>query len=284
MPLVHHTQLAAKISVTATFVDQHDRKVQFDAEKWEHIDQWDAIVCPAVLVSRKELFLLLAERMNCGRTRRGMLAVAKCKWTIGRHVTVTTSEGYPLHYYGHGTSAAKNNKYPTWVEVAGYDKVTPGSRRNTSRLARVVCGIQLTDIKTSTGFPLAPALIDVVGKKGEDTVTFLLVRYATPHESATQRGPEHRPLCPGPLQYSHCLWKWAKRHGGYSRGCFRPRPWERHRRLFGRTLEEQQSTKQADLLAWYDIIQLTNIKCYVNVHPDPSTTETNVFLQSLLFC
>ena len=272
--------------MTSKFVDQHGHNVQFDAQNWEHVDQWDTVVCPSVLVSRKELLLLLAERMQCGRTRPGMLAVSNCTCTIGRHVTVTTSQGCTLHYYGHGSLADKNNRYPTWVEVTGYDKATPGSRRQTSRLACVMCGIQLTDIRASTGSPLKKELVDVVGKKGQDTVTFLLVRYATAHHSATQRGPEHRPLCPGPLRHSHCLWKWAQRKPGYSRGCFRPRPWERNKRYFGSTPEEQDMNKQMELRAWYDVVQVTNIKCYANVHQIPNSTRSgsSLFLQSLLWC
>ena len=43
----------------------------------------------------------------------------------------------------------------------------------------------------------------------------------------------------------------------------------------------ENRVQEADKLAWYDIIQSTNIGNYANVHPVPD--QENVFLQSLLW-
>ena len=119
--------------------------------------------------------------------------------------------------------------------------------------------------------------------KAHNSVTFLLVRYAKPHASAVQRGPEHRPLCPGPLKNTHCLWTWATRPEGYERGCFRPRPWQRHKRYFGSTEDEQSRVMEGDRRAWYDLIQVTSIKNFANVQKDPDPYLDHVFLQSCLW-
>ena len=99
--------------------------------------------------------------------------------------------------------------------------------------------------------------------------SFLSDTHAAPHQSATLRGPEHRPLCPGPLKNTHCLWTWAERPEGHERGLFRPRPWSRHRRHFGSTQLQQDELMQSNRRAWYDLIQVTNIRNYANVQKDP---------------
>lgn len=272
--------LAVKISVTQPLLDRDGMPVVIEPHKWEHSDMWDAVLSPTVLVSRKELLLLVAERMGQSRNRDGMRRVALCKWMIGKRVIVTTSSEEPTtHYWGCGSYShlGDNPLRPTWVEVEGYDRK---GGRQTSRLAFVVCGIQLTNVKNTMGIDVPESLRDV--QDDTDQVTFLLVRYAKAHPLALMRGPESRPVCPGPLKNTHCLWTWATRPEGYERGCFRTRPWERHARYFGRTVSEQNQVKENDRLAWYDIIQITNVRTFANVQKDPDME--NVFLQTAFWC
>ena len=77
------------------------------------------------------------------------------------------------------------------------------------------------------------------------------------------RGPEHRPLCPGPLRDTHCLWMWYQRPATFRRGCWRPRPWERHKHMFGETEELQNLRKAQEARAWFDLIQTSNITCHL---------------------
>ena len=275
----------SKISSSSPFLDQHNKRVSFaDTPNWSHSDNWDTIICPNILVSRKELLQLLAEKLHIPRNQVGMRKVAKCVYSIDRHVTVTTVSKMKLHYWGSGTynrvgRQSSTSAWQTWVEVEGCDR--SASRRLTSRLAFVVCAIHLKNISVSLGMPLARELREV---EDPDSVTFFLVRYAAPHPSATLRGPENRPLCPGPLKNTHCLWTWAMRPEGHERGCFRPRPWSRHRRYFGSTEPQQEQLMQSNRRAWYDLIQVTNIKNYANVQKDPDPyLDGEVFLQSCVW-
>ena len=170
VPLVED-QLAEKITVSAHLFDHDGRAVVLKPQDWVHTDQWDLLLCPSVLVSRKEVLLLLAERLWNLRTKKAMYQVASCPWTIGRHVAVTTSSGVRLHYYGVGTGKVQN-KFQTWVEVLGFDQVRS---KKTSRLACVICGIQLKDFLNTTGCPIPETLRDVQGIPGRHSVTFLLV-------------------------------------------------------------------------------------------------------------
>ena len=286
-------QKPRKISTSMSFLDQNIKPVSFsDAPNWTHADKWDTIICPDILVSRKELLLLLAEKLRTTRNQSGMRMVAKCITSIDRHVTVTTVSNMNLHYWGSGTYncvGRRSAKWQTWVEVEGYDRLG-SSKRLTSRLAFVVCAVHLKNIRDNMGAPLAPELHEVEAQtrrpdsRGPDSVTFCLIRYATPHPSATGRGPQHRPLCPGPLENTHCLWTWASRPESHERGCFRPRPWSRHRRHFGSTPDAQEKRKELNLRAWYDLIQVTNIKNYANVQKDPDPhLDGEVFLQSCVW-
>ena len=104
-----------------------------------------------------------------------------------------------------------------------------------------------------------------------------------PHQDVRrQRGPEHRPLCPGPLKDTHCLWKWCQRGGNFRRGCFRTRPWERHKHMFGDTEEEQNRRKTQEARAWFDFIQSSNIGCHTNVKED--WDRQDALLQSVMWC
>jgi hypothetical protein len=83
------------------------------------------------------------------------------------------------------------------------------------------------------------------------------------------------PTCPGPLRYTHNLWKWHKKENqrtaisGFRYGRLPP---NQKRWL-------QPSSKRTSLLfASYDIVELDTLGKYANVSPDYSS---NGFLQSV---
>ena len=193
-----------------------------------------------------------------------------------------TSSGVTSHYWGGGVTPDTTDSFRRgdWVEVAGTE-VYRRQLVSTSRLGRVICGLKIRNIKR---------VFDNVDDEGwdnkdcrdKDYVVFLLVRYAMPHpDCGSARGPKHRPLCPGELQRTHCLWKWYERPVTFRRGCWRARPWDRHKHLFGDTLQQQESRKQQECRAWYDVIQSNNIVGHANVTPDWDRDES--FLQSVIW-
>ena len=168
-----------------------------------------------------------------------------------------------------------------WVEVKGREMCRGVL---TSRLARIICGVRIRRLQQY--FP-ATAMPDDVwineNNKKSDTAVFLLVRYAMAHpDVGRQRGPECRPLCPGPLRDTHCLWQWYQRPSTFRRGCWRPRPWSRNKHLFGQTEEIQNLRKEQDARAWFDIIQTGNISRHTNVRKDWDRPDS--FIQSVMWC
>ena len=175
------------------------------------------------------------------------------------------------------TSAFKRGD---WVELQGTDKCRGVE---TSRLARIICGVEVRHLNKFLPECMCDDVWEDRSSKKNDTAVYLLVRYATAHpDVGRERGPEHRPLCPGILKDTHCLWKWSQRPANFRRGCWRARPWERHKHMVGATEAEQNLRKEQDARAWYDLIQTANIIRHTNVRED--WDRPNSFLQSVIWC
>ena len=246
-----------------------------------HVDTWDRILHEGVPVSLRELVSLALSQLHLQDNDINRGKILQCDWSLGWHVTSTTTEGVTKHYRGGGVTPGTTSSYlrGDWVEIGG-DDLYRGER--TSRLARVVCGVVIRNLKQI--FTDLPGTIwEYEDCEQQDYVVFLLVRYAMAHpDVGRERGLEYRPLCPGELKNTHCLWKWYERPANFRRGCFRTRPWERHKHLFGTTPEQQETRKSQERLAWYDFIQCTNVTYHANVQRDFDRPDS--FLQSVMWC
>ena len=154
----------------------------------------------------------------------------------------------------------------------------------TSRLCRMICGIQIDNVHRclDTGTVSNETWETDENKHGK-TVVFILVRYAAPHPATRgARGPKNRPLCPGVLRDTHCLWKWAQRPSTFRRGCLRGAAWDKNKSFFGHDTDTQEKRKECEQRAWYDLIQVHDIVSHANVQVDPD--RENSFLQSVMWC
>ena len=250
-----------------------------------HPDTWDRILCEGVPLSVREITHLVASFLHMTVNVRSAQQLLTCSWSLGWHVTTTSSDNTSRHYWGGGLTPGTTSNYlrGDWIEVAGTENY---NNTVTSRMARIVCGVQVCDCAKVLVPPRIPEDIsDDVWQTPENkksrTLTFLLVRYAQAHPHARRlRGPQHRPLCPGVLKDSHCLWSWAKRPVGWKRGCFQGRSWQRNRRLFGNTDAAREVRKTAEERAWYDVIQSNSILHYANLQKDPDRDDA--FIQSIM--
>ena len=244
-----------------------------------HHDTWNSILCKGVPVSVREIVSLCVAALQLPNTAANRLSLLRCSWYLGWHVTATPPEGSSTHYWG-GAGKTSNRNRQDWVEVAGTE-ICRG--RATSRLARIICGVKIRNISKIFGREHLGDVWENVDSKSKDCVVLLLVRYACAHpDTTTRRGPNFRPLCPGLLKNTHCLWKWHQKPANYRRGCWQRRPWERHKHLFGATEAEQQSRKDKEKRAWYDVIQSSNIISHANVTKDWDRDDS--FLQSVMWC
>ena len=262
---------------------QNGRRGMHSVSTTIHRDTWDRLLCEGVPVSLRELVSLVAEQIQLSPTAHNLSRLLQCSYRLGWHVSSRDSQGVVRHYWGGGLTPNTSSAFKRgdWVELQGTDECRGVE---TSRLARIICGVEVRHLSK-----FLPAEMDGDDvwedrySRENDTAVYLLVRYAAPHTDVGRvRGPEHRPLCPGILKNTHCLWKWSQRHANYRRGCWRTRPWERHKHMLGATEAEQNLRKEQDARAWYDLIQTTNIIRHTNVNED--WDRPNAFLQSVIWC
>ena len=246
-----------------------------------HQDSWDRILCAGVPVSLREIVSLVASQLQLRDYSQNRMKLLQCSWTLGWHVTARDAAGVATHFWGGGLTpdTTTSLKRGDWVEVKGTEMCRGVL---TSRLARIICGVRIRQLQKF--FPSIPDVVwENENNKKSDTAVFLLVRYAMAHpDVGRRRGPQHRPLCPGPLRDTHCLWKWYQRPPTFRRGCWRPRPWSRHKHMFGQTEEMQNLRKEQDARAWFDVIQTGNIARHTNVRKD--WDRPNSFIQSVIWC
>ena len=251
-------------------------------ERTLHHDVWDRVLCEGVPVSLRELVSFACAQLQLeGELNRNQLL--RCSWSLGWHVTQRTVDGTIRHFWGGGVTPNTTTNYRRgdWVEVSGKEMFRG---ELTSRLARIVCGVKIGNIRqVFRDQAIHESVWETEDCKARDYAVYLLVRYAAPHAACgRRRGPEKRPLCPGEFQSTHCLWTWYERPPQYRRGCWRERPWSRHRHLFGNTEQDQQSRRRAEARAWYDLIKVSDISDYANVSKDYDRPDA--FLQSVMWC
>ena len=247
-----------------------------------HHDTWNSMTHEGVPVSLLELVQLVADFLGILVDMDNSHKLLQCHWQLGWHVTSTDHNDTTRHYRGGGVTPTTTSNYQRgdWVETNVSD-VHSGVR--TSRLARIVCGVRISGVRRIMRSDFPDETWETLENKRSDTLFFLLVRYASPHRnSGRRRGPQNRPLCPGILRDTHCLWSWTKRRVNFQRGCLSGNHWERNRHLFGHDIDSQLKRRDSEQRAWYDLIQVHDIKCYANVQIDPDRDEA--FLQSVMWC
>ena len=143
-----------------------------------HPDIWDKILSAGIPVSLRELVSLTASQMGLPSNSETLHQLLQCDWTLGWHVTGKDGSGCTRHYWGGGLTPQTTSNYlrGDWVEVTGTETCR-GER--TSRLARVICGVQIKNVRRIFGGPLIDSLNIWQNNtcKNGDYVVYLLVRY-----------------------------------------------------------------------------------------------------------
>ena len=103
----------------------------------------------------------------------------------------------------------------------------------------------------------------------DDSITFILARYFSPHPSAYERDAQYRPVCPGPLRLNHCLWKYAE-SARYRRSMCHPDgspnvDFVRQGHLFGDTATQRRKSFDNDKRAYFNVIVPRSIQRRVHM-------------------
>ena len=94
-----------------------------------------------------EIVHLVLENLGMVRSMDNSRKLLQCTWQLSWHVVATTNAGTTKHFRGGGVTpeTTTNLLRGDWVETDGTDTSRGGVV--TSRLARIICGIQIRNVK-----------------------------------------------------------------------------------------------------------------------------------------
>ena len=133
------------VKTLSRFADRNRRGLPLQASDRSHI--WNYVLCEGVPVSLLEMVHLVLEHLGVDVNMENSRAVLRCDWELGWHVAARTHEGTVKHYRGGGVTpgTTSNLLRGDWVETTVTD--TQGGVV-TSRLARVICGIRISNMRS----------------------------------------------------------------------------------------------------------------------------------------
>jgi len=161
---------------------------------------------PQVRLARVELLDMLCDKLQMSKTRESYSMLQCLSWTFGRKLVMPNGVVY-------------------WATDTDYLGDTDSSRRDVFRihgsercrqLETSFCCEAVVFVQISGWHLLLDAMPNrelpryLAQDLDSDTLRFVLGRWLTDHPDSTRRDSTFRPVCPGPLEHTHCLWKYAK--------------------------------------------------------------------------
>ena len=124
--------------------------------------------------------------------------------------------------------------------------------RGTCLSAQLITFIYLSGFGKDGGVPLVD---------GEDSVSYALVRWLTPHPEALVRDTMQRPICPPPMDINHALWKFATEN----RPLLTPSIVNRHITSYpGGTMDDKVRHMHSEERAWFGLVEIDCIEEILN--------------------
>lgn len=113
-------------------------------------------------------------------------------------------------------------------------------------------------LKPGVKLPLRRLIGNIQNGIVDDFLNLILIRWFSPHPTATERNSQDLHLCPGPLSINHCVWR-------YSRSTFnrpilinndgRPTRYFNEQSLyFDKTRTQQLRCPESESREYYDLI------------------------------
>ena len=214
------------------------------------------------LVARHELMDLLCEELKLPRNRVTYSRMCYLGWYFGQKlirqdgkIFWATDTRYP---YG---GLRRDN-----LRIAGSEVTGTGRNKRVSALCcQAVLFLTVTNLST---------LRTSTSTISNNTMTFVLGRWFRPHETVRLRDGDNLPICPGPLQTNHCLWKHALSERPREALATKNNPdrpcaaFERQKRLFGVDRDEQLARFELDKHAYYCLLTTDTIIDTMNMCPE----------------
>ena len=222
-----------------------------------------------VRLAKFEILDLMCKRAGLQATLHSYSLLGRLKWTFGQKLTTATGHTFwatdtQYSAYGYGNRRKRRDI----IRVGGTEEVPvllPNQtvvQKNTALCCETICFIQISGWKDADlgNFRLSAELQAEVDSNfsPEDTLTFVLVRWLSPHPDAWDRDSMCRPICPGPYKLNHCLWQYSvttqPRKSLANEDETPTEAFHHQRHLFGGTPYQQTHTRKRELHAYYGLV------------------------------
>ena len=172
-------------------------------------------------VARSEFMDMLCDQFDMPKTVATYRSFERLSFKFGQKFTCSSG----LHFWATDTQYTFPNIFNKRVRRDRF--FVDGVVRKTYRLAdgrrverlnalcaEASCFVTVSNLSRIQIPGLDPdhpsANTELQGAVRNDSVTFFLVRWFEAHEHSFQRDQLKRPICPGPLDINHCVWRYAK--------------------------------------------------------------------------
>ena len=223
------------------------------------------ILHPEVRLACAELMDMLCLQLAIKPCTASYKKLEQLHWTFGQKMITKDGTIYWATETQYATTHQKGGPRRDCVLLHGTEEVknSDGDKVHTALCCQCVCFIRLKNLETllAKAVVLPPHLrADVV----DDTLTLILVRWFTPHPTATERCSSFLPLCPPPFHYNHALWQYAQSdrnrpilmdEDGNPTAAYRT---QKH--MFGKSPLQQAKRLLAECKAYYSLVQQSSIQ------------------------
>jgi hypothetical protein len=236
-------------------------------------------------IAKVELMDLLCDKFEISRTLSSYERLEPFRYFMGQKlvrrdgtVLWATDTKYP-------STTKRGKQRRDILRIEGHERV----RRNRNALCceaiafLTVMGLDRADfpIPESVKDEIRLATLAARPQIQHYSVTFILGRWFSPHDTAVGRDSSYRPICPGPLHINHRLWKYARARQtrkSMVTSSGEPTPaFLEHAHLFGESRSEQMETLNNEKRAYFALLFPSVVVERINMCPVfiPNTSKQN---------
>ena len=253
-------------------------------ERFTSVKFQETVLHPEVRLAGVEMLGLLCNKFGLQDTRASYSRLETLSYTCGQKLITKNGDILWSTDSNYLCDGRKDKRRRDILSIAGTETV------NTSTRNALCCEAVMFMTVSNLGladFCIPASVLEDIDDNG--SLTFVVGRWFTPHETVFERDSCHRPICPGPLHINHCLWRYASvgrdrpalvTPAGLPRASF-----TRQYKFFGRTVQEAKATLEREKRAYFCLLSSRNVKGVVNMcpvfFPDTSTPDPSTWLQTV---
>ena len=225
-------------------------------------------------IARVELLDLLCNKFEIPKSLASYTHLEQLRYHVGQKlirrdgsVLWATDSNYP-------SDNKRGKRRRDVLRIQGDEQVDTNTRNALCCEAVVFLNVSLERARFTIPDSVKEEVLD-------GSVTFVLGRWFTPHDTAVGRDSCNMPTCPGPLYINHCLWQYARARqirksmmapAGVTTAAFL-----RQAQLFGESHSEQMIAFENEKQAYFGLLFPSNILKRINMCPTfmPNTSKPN---------